>query len=283
MTPVSGGGALEAASRDAGPDRVAALVGHERFLLLAGVAVLVVLAWLYLLHLGHGATMGGDRPGMAAMAPLNRPWTPADVGAAVSMWLVMMVAMMLPAAAPVILLYAAVNRKRRGRGGLGLPTAVFVLGYLLVWTAFSVGAALLQWGLHAAALLSAAVATTSPALGGVILVAAGVYQLTPLKRVCLAHCRSPLGFLMTAWRDGRGGALGMGVRHGAYCLGCCWVLMTLLFVVGAMNLLWVAAVAVFVLLEKAAPGGALIGRVASFLLIGWGALMLGRALVTLAS
>ena len=164
----------------------------------------------------------------------------------------------------------------RAQGGRAVPTAVFVLGYLLVWGAFSVGAATLQGGLQAAALLSPALAATSPVLGGALLVAAGAWQLTPLKRACLAHCRSPLGFFLGHWRDGTLGALRMGLAHGAYCLGCCAVLMGLLFFGGVMNLVWVAGITIFVLLEKVAPHGPAIARVAGVGMIALGAAQLLR-------
>jgi predicted metal-binding membrane protein len=260
----------------AASDRVAALLARDRALVWSGVAGLTVLAWLYLVGHARGMAIGGE--GMAGMGPRLAPWTAADFVLTAAMWIVMMVGMMLPAAAPVILLFVAVNRKRREAGGVAVPTGVFVLGYLAVWGGFSVGATLAQWGLHRATLLSPAMATTSPLVGGALLVAAGVYQLTPLKEVCLAHCRSPLGFLMTEWRDGVAGALRMGLRHGAYCLGCCWVLMGLLFVAGVMNLTWVAAITVFVLLEKVAPGGRLIGRVAGVALVLAGVVLLGRTM-----
>jgi predicted metal-binding membrane protein len=159
-----------------------------------------------------------------------------------------------------------------------VPTAIFVLAYLVVWTAFSVVAALAQAGLHTAALLSPAMAATSPFLAGGLLIAAGVFQWTPLKRACLSTCRSPMAFLMSSWREGRGGAFMMGIRHGLYCLGCCWALMALLFVAGVMNLLWVAAIAVTVLVEKIVPAGDLIGRIAGMGMIAAGLLLVGRAL-----
>ncbi len=242
-------------------DPLAALFARDRALISGGLAGLVLAAWAYLVYLSRSMT------GMEAMSGHLMPWTAADLGFTVAMWAIMMVGMMLPAATPAILLFAAVNRKRRARDGAGVPTAVFVAGYLLVWGAFSVAAALAQWALHAAALLSPMLGITSPLVGGALLVTAGVYQLTPLKERCLAHCRSPLGFFMTEWRDGAAGALRMGLRHGAYCLGCCWILMGLLFVTGVMNLLWVAAIAAFVLVEKAAPAGHRIGRAASWAMI----------------
>jgi predicted metal-binding membrane protein len=184
--------------------------------------------------------------------------------------------MMTPTAAPMILLFAAVHRRRTAAGRAAGPTAILVLGYLIVWTFYSVAAALAQGGLHAAALLSPAMTTTSPSLAGGLLILAGVFQWTPLKRACLAACRSPLSFLMGSWREGHAGALVMGLRHGLYCLGCCWALMALLFVAGVMNLLWVAAIAVAVLAEKVVPGGEVIGRLGGVALAAGGVLLLAR-------
>jgi predicted metal-binding membrane protein len=178
-----------------------------------------------------------------------------------AMWAVMMVGMMAGSAAPVLLLFAAT---RAGRQQRGVPLAVlmFGLGYAAAWTGFSACAAIAQWALQRAAMLSPAMAASSPYLGGAILIVAGAYQLTPWKGACLTQCRSPLGFLMTNWRSGALGALQMGTRHGAYCLGCCWALMCVLFVVGVMNLVWVAALTGLVLLEKIGPAGAMVARVA---------------------
>jgi predicted metal-binding membrane protein len=189
-----------------------------------------------------------------------------------------MVAMMLPTAAPMVLLFVTVNRRRRAEFGEPyLDTGLFTLGYLLVWGAFSVAAALGQWGLHAAALLSHEALTVAPVVGASVLVAAGLYQLTPLKYACLARCQTPLGFLMGEWREGRRGALVMGLRHGLVCRGCCWVLMALLFVGGVMNLLWVAAISVFVLLEKVVPAGRMVSWGAGAVLIVWGLVTLAAA------
>ena len=204
---------------------------------------------------------------------MDMPWTTADVLLAFAMWAVMMVGMMTPSAAPVVLLFAAM---RRGSGAQRMPGIVFafVAGYLLVWVCFSAVAALSQLALHQAALLSPMMTTSSAWLGAAILIAAGVYQLTPFKSTCLTHCRSPLGFLMSHWRDGTGGALRMGIAHGTYCLGCCWALMCVLFVVGVMNLLWVVAIAIFVLIEKVGPWGTLVARVAGVAMIVRGAYLL---------
>jgi len=173
----------------------------------------------------------------------------------------MMVGMMAGTAAPVLLLFAA-TRSGREKAAPSLAVLMFGLGYLLVWTGFSAAAALGQWLMHQGAILSPAMRLSSPLLSGALLIGVGIYQLTPWKSMCLSHCRSPLGFLMTNWRDGTFGALQMGLRHGAYCLGCCWALMCVLFVVGVMNLLWVAALTGFVLLEKIGPAGVIVSRVA---------------------
>ena len=169
--------------------------------------------------------------------------------------------------------------QRREREDPVVPTAVFLLGYLLVWTGFSALATLAQWGLHSAALLSPMMVSTSSVMGGVLLLAAGIFQWTPLKNACLIHCRSPLAFLMSEWRDGKRGALLMGVKHGSYCVGCCWILMALLFVAGVMNLLWVASITAFVLIEKVVPRGELVGHVAGGVLSLAGILLVGRGLV----
>lgn len=203
---------------------------------------------------------------------MDMPWTAADVFFTFAMWTVMMVGMMTASATPLIVLFTAMHR---GRGAQRAPRVVFAFtaGYLVVWTAFSAGAALAQWVLHQTAMLSPAMTTSSARLSSAILIAAGVYQLTPFKGACLTHCRSPLGFLMSHWRNGTAGALRMGMEHGTYCLGCCWALMSVLFVVGVMNLLWVAAMTVFVLVEKIGPGGAFVARIAGFAMIAAGILV----------
>jgi predicted metal-binding membrane protein len=252
---------------------LAGLLSRERLVTAAGLAVLVALAWLYLVRTGRE---------MAAMAAMGMaavpPWTPVDAALAAVMWAVMMIAMMIPTAAPMILVFAAVDRRRRsGPQATAATTPAFVAGYLAVWTGFSAAAAAAQWGLQAAALLSEDAMTVTPAVGAGLVAAAGLYQLTPLKRACLARCRSPLGFLLSEWRDGRRGALAMGLRHGVVCLGCCWVLMALLFVGGVMNLAWVAVLALFVLVEKVAPGGRVISVGSGLLLLAWAAWLVRAA------
>ena len=245
--------------------RLESLVRRERALTLAALAVLVALAWIYFVRLGRGMTAMADM-GMAA-----DPWTASDAALAAAMWATMMVAMMLPAAAPMILMFTGLNRRRRERGEpRHVDTPLFVLGYLVIWSAFSIAAAAAQWGLQRAALLGDAMAAT-PFVAAALLIVAAVYQVTPLKYACLARCRTPLGFLMTEWREGPAGAFVMGLRHGLFCLGCCWALMTLLFVGGVMNLAWVAALTVFVLIEKLAPAGRLVSWASAALLLIWAA------------
>jgi len=209
---------------------------------LAAILVIAGAAWLYLLS---GPAMGG-------MSWSWKEWLLLFI-----MWAVMMVAMMLPSAAPVILLFSRTATTRSA-------AAFFTIGYLLVWWGFSAVAASAQLGLHSVAM------TLNPIAGAAILIAAGVYQWLPVKQVCLQHCRSPLGFLMSSWRDGRRGALIMGMTHGAFCVGCCWMLMALLFVTGVMNLAWVAALAGIVLVEKVFPGGPFIARFAGVVLVAAG-------------
>jgi predicted metal-binding membrane protein len=257
------------------------LLRRDRVVVGTALMVLIVAAGLYLLHLASAMSDMAmsdmpTMPGMALAMPAMHAWSWMEVGALVIMWAVMMVAMMTPAAAPMILMFATIHRRRTAEGRPATPTAIFVLGYLVIWTIYSVVAALAQAGLHAAALLSPAMAATSPLLAGGLLVAAGVFQWTPLKRACLAACRSPLSFLMTGWREGRIGAFVMGLRHGLYCLGCCWVLMALLFVAGVMYLLWVAAIAVAILVEKVVPRGDLVGRLAGVVLVAAGVLLVAR-------
>lgn len=247
------------------------LLLRERVVVWAAVAGVTLVAWLYLVLFDGGMPdmamggMAGTGMPMPAMA-----WTPALFAVTFAMWAVMMVGMMLPSAAPMILTYAALHRNRAAAAECTLPTLLFASGYLLVWTGFSAAATVLQWALDELALLSPMMSASSALLGGGLFVAAGLYQLTPLKQACLARCRSPFAFLFNRWRDGSGGALAMGIEHGAFCLGCCWLLMALLFAVGVMNLLWVAALALLVFAEKLVPGGVWVARVSGVAMVGYG-------------
>jgi predicted metal-binding membrane protein len=245
-------------------------VRHDRALVLSGLVAITLLAWAYLIDMAAAMrTSAEDKAMHAAMGmPDMAAWGAAELVMLFLMWAVMMVAMMLPSAAPIILLVVGTYRRRGRRSRL--LTAAFSSGYLVAWTAFSAAAATGQLMLHRAALLTEDMAAHSAAIGGAILLVAGAYQWLPLKRACLVHCRSPLAFLGSHWREGASGALSMGLRHGVYCVGCCWALMLLLFASGVMNLFWVAVIAAFVLVEKLASRGDLIGRVAGLALIVWG-------------
>lgn len=248
---------------------------RDRLIVLAGLVGISALAWAYLIYLTF--EMGNMDMAMD-MAASMQTWTVMDLVLLFVMWAVMMVAMMVPTAMAMILAFATINRRRRMQEQPYVPTAIFLGGYVIVWTGFSALATLTQWGLHETALLSPMMVSTSPILGGLLLLTAGVYQWTPLKSACLKHCRSPLGFLMTDWREGPRGALIMGLRHGMFCTVCCWFLMALLFVAGVMNLLWVATITLFVLMEKVVPRGDIVGRVAGGVLVIAGLVLLGQGL-----
>lgn len=240
---------------------------RDRLLVISCLLFVVVLSWAYLLA---GAGMM-EEMGDMLMPMSTGPWTLSHAVIVLVMWAVMMAAMMLPSAAPMILLYATIARRRSERGEPATASGAFAFGYLAVWATFSLAAVALQFGLERAALLSPMMETTSIALAGTVLIAAGLYQWTPLKQACLRHCRSPLDFIMTHWRSGARGAFLMGLRHGAVCVGCCWLLMLLLFVGGVMNFAWIAGIALFVLAEKLLPAGHWISRGVGVLLVVWGA------------
>jgi len=235
------------------------------------IAAVTLLAWVYLFHLSRQmSAAAADETMMAAMGmAMTAPWTWTDLLLTFVMWTVMMVGMMAPSVTPVLLLAANAPRSERH---VIPPVLLFGAGYLLVWVGFSAIATVTQWLLHAGALLSPAMAASSPRIAGAILIGAGLYQLTPLKNMCLTHCRSPIDFLMSHWRGGRAGPIRMGVHHGLYCLGCCWALMAVLFAVGVMNLLWVAGLALFVLVEKMMPATVLVSRMAGAALLIAGAI-----------
>jgi predicted metal-binding membrane protein len=247
-----------------GLTRLEAVLRRDRTIVLAGLAAMTLVAWAYLVSLVWGMRTMDMAPDMAM--PQMQSWGAVELLLLFAMWAIMMVAMMVPSVAPLLLMFARANRQKGGSRVVG-SAGILLLGYLLAWVGFSILATLAQWRLHSAALLSPMMVTTSSIFGGLLLVAAGVFQFTPLKRACLVRCRSPLSFLMSDWRDGQWGTFVMGLKHGAYCVGCCWMLMALLFVAGVMNLLWVAAIAVFILVEKVAPRGNLIGRIAGAALI----------------
>ena len=244
-----------------------AVVNRDRAVVACGLAAISALAWAYLVYDARHMSCAS----MMSAAVQLHSWRIGDVGLLFLMWAIMMVAMMVPSVSPMVLTFAMVNRKRREEERPFVPTGLFLFGYLAAWTGFSLLATIAQWGLHTAALLSPMMVMTSPVLGAALLIAAGIFQWTPLKRACLVHCRSPLGFIMTEWREGTWGAFVMGLRHGGYCVGCCWFLMGLLFVAGVMNLVWVAAISALVLAEKVTPPRYRVSWVAGGLLVGSGA------------
>lgn len=253
----------------AGP-LLAGLLRHDRAVVLSGLVAVIALSWAYLLL---GAGLGTDMMEMGGRMMAMRPaWTPGYAALIFVMWAVMMAAMMLPGAAPIILLVAALARNRATLPGAA--ATLFASGYLLVWGGFALAATLLQWGLDELGVLSPTMAVGNRALAGGVLIAAGVYQWTPLKDTCLSHCRSPLAFLVQHWRSGPLGILSTGMRHGVFCLGCCWMLMVPLFTGGLMNLVWIAAIALFVLMEKALPWGGRMSRVTGLALLAWGVVTL---------
>ncbi|MBX3581560.1 MAG: DUF2182 domain-containing protein [Rhizobiaceae bacterium] len=285
-----------------------AILRRDRTLVVIALAVVTVLSWAYLLHLGYemggssapaqgdasaempgmdmpgmdmpGMDMSGmDMPGMdmgAAIAPGFRAWTPADFGFIFMMWAVMMVGMMTPSVTPMVLLYAQVGRKAHIDGKPFAPTGWFFAGYVLVWVVFSILATICQWVLASMALLTPMMATGSSTVGGLVLIGAGLYQWTPLKEACLRQCRAPIAFLSSrgGFRPDPFGALRLGIDHGTYCLGCCWALMALLFVGGVMNVAWIGGIALLILLEKTFPAGRLVARLSGTMLAAAGVWLL---------
>jgi predicted metal-binding membrane protein len=243
----------------------------ENGALAAGLGTITLLAWAYLLYQAWAM----DHMDVVDMAmPSMQDWGIRDLTLVFTMWAIMMVGMMAPSASPMVLLFARIQ-KQRNVGKPMLASGLFLLGYLLVWTGFSLVVTLVQWALHSALLISPMMVATNALLGGAVLIAAGIYQWTPAKQACLAHCRSPIGFLLNEWRDGNRGALLMGLRHGLFCTGCCWLLMLVLFVVGVMNLLWITLLTAYVLLEKFLPQAPWVSHVTGLALVVWGVWMVG--------
>jgi predicted metal-binding membrane protein len=258
-----------------------AVLRRDRIVMVLALALLTTLAWSYLLWLSADMHMGGMDTtglrmipsGMGLMMPAHMPWPAMEFAFVFAMWTVMMVGMMTPSAAPMFVMYARVGRQTAAHDTPFAATVWFTAGYFLVWIAFALLATLVQWALERTALLDSAMASTSNVVGGLVFVAAGCYQWTRLKDVCLTQCQTPFAFLMRqgGFRGDAPGSLMLGVRHGAYCVGCCWALMALLLVGGVMNVLWIALLALLVLLEKATPFGRQIAPVAGVVLIAAGA------------
>lgn len=277
------------ASSGADRSRLRAALSRHRAISLGLVVLLILLAWLWLLN---GAGMGmplsaslwpavsgqasmAGMPAMPDMMSMTVPlWTAGRFALILSMWWVMMAAMMLPSAAPTILLYERAAG-HAGGGRLRPPTEAFMAGYLIIWGLFSIAATVAHWQLERAGVIAPMeMSSISPQLTAAVLILAGAYQLSPLKNACLRQCRNPAQFLARHYRPGRGGALRMGLLHGAYCVGCCWMLMALLFVGGVMNLAWIAVLTVLVAAEKLLPHGRWVGIGGGLILILGGGVIL---------
>jgi predicted metal-binding membrane protein len=252
---------------------------RERIVVAAGLSVLAILAWIYL---WRGAGMGMTALDMTSLVlfphtqaePMPGMVMPVVTWFTVTaMWMVMMIAMMVPSAVPLVLLYLRVAHhpiESVKRAPVYVPSAFLVAGYLAIWLAFSMIAATLQFGLQQTGLISEMMLwSRSAVLSATVLAAAGLYQLTSTKRACLKRCRGPANFLTRHWRPGRLGAFVMGLEHGAWCVSCCWVLMGLLFVGGVMNLVWIALIAILILIERVAPFGITVGRFSGGVLLAW--------------
>jgi predicted metal-binding membrane protein len=250
------------------------ILRHERIVIAAGLVGVVVVGWIYL---WHGAGMGMSARDMTTLSLF--PHLQAEAGGSmnadwpvvIAMWWIMMIAMMTPSSAPLVLLYGLVLRRHAKKGkDVFILTFMLLSGYLIAWLAFAVIATAFQQLLEPAGLISEMMLwSRSKVFSALVLAMAGLYQLSPLKHACLVQCRSPLRFLTEYWRPGRLGSVILGVRHGAYCVGCCWMLMALLFVGGVMNLVWIAVLTVVVLMEKLLSAGEKIGKFSGGLLLIW--------------
>jgi predicted metal-binding membrane protein len=263
-----------------------AVLRRDRVVIILALT-LTALAWSYLLWLSADMDMGGMDmsgfrmipSGMGLMMPAHTPWRAMEFAFVFAMWTVMMVGMMTPSAAPMILMYAHVGRQTEAQGTPFAATVWFGTGYFLVWVAFSLLATLMQWALERTGLLDSAMASRSNIFAGLVFVAAGSYQWTRLKDVCLAECQTPFAFLIRhgGFRRDALGSVMLGLRHGAYCVGCCSVLMTLLFVGGVMNVFWIVLLALLIFLEKVTSFGRLIAALAGIALVAAGAWSLSMA------
>ena len=266
-----------------------ALLRRDRAIVTAALIVLTALAWSYLLWLVADMSMGGMDmsgfrmvpAGIGLMKPTTAPWNAIEFAFVFAMWAVMMIGMMTPSAAPMILLYARVGGQAANTAKSLAATWWFTAGYLLVWTAFAFAATFAQWVLERGSLLTPAMAGSGGVFGGIVMIAAGLYQWLPLKDACLRQCQAPWLFIQRhgGFRGDAPGSLLLGARHGIYCVGCCWVLMALLFVGGVMNVLWIAAITIFVLAEKVVPAGRALSRIAGLGFLAWGAWLLTDGLL----
>jgi predicted metal-binding membrane protein len=254
-----------------GTGSLAFILKKDRFVVLMALFILCVLSWLYIIYLYNQMYPMNMDAFLFAM-PMTSSWSWTDFVLLFLMWFVMMIAMM-PSVAPLVLIFTSINRKRQQQKNPFVSSGYLISGYFLVWAAFSLFATILQWLLQRASLLNPEMITTSRILGGIIFILAGLFQFTPLKNTCLNTCRSPMGFIHQYWKDGKSGAWRMGIQNGIFCLGCCWILMLLLFVSGIMNIVWIAIISLFVLIEKVSSAK-VISFIAGIGLIAYGILVL---------
>jgi predicted metal-binding membrane protein len=253
-----------------------AALRRDRWIVLLALLAIAALALGYISWLALGSDMSG------LMSPRYRPWSPGYFGFMLAMWVVMMIGMMTPSVAPMVLLYVAIARQERARRASDhthfASAGWFLAGYLLTWSAFAFAATLAQWLLEWRAWITPMMAGTGRVLGGLALIAAGLYQWLPVKQACLYSCRAPLAFVQRhgGFQPTGRGSLRLGVLHGLDCIGCCWALMLLLFAFGVMNLTWIAGLMMFVLLEKVLPWPRIIPRAAGILAIAAGAWLIAR-------
>ena len=253
------------------PELTPKLNSRDKKIVFSGLFIVAAAGWLYMFYMAWA--MQNMHLVEMWMPPVGnaRTWTGFDFFMLFFMWLSMMFAMMTPSVVPMVMMFTTVNNAKKKKQQPFAPTWLFLLGYLLSWGLFSMIVSLIQWPLHVSGLLNPMMDSRSYLLSGGILILAGIYQFTPIKDVCLDQCRSPLGFIMTAWKDGHMGALKMGFHHGLFCVGCCWALMLILFAVGVMNMLWVILITLFVLLEKILPiSSSLMQKITGVALMVWG-------------
>lgn len=228
-------------------------LNDDRLIIATGIAIVSILSWVHMARMSAHAFMSASH----VMVPIQA----AEIFAFFVMWVVMMIAMMLPTAAPMILTFSTITRKRKSQNQPYVNTSIFVFGYLVVSVLYSAGAVAVQVWMHNNALMTTMGGSNSTLFSGLLLTSAGVYQWTSLKHNCLKKCRNPFDFLMLYWREGKNGALSMGIKHGIFCTLCCWILMALMFVAGVMNLLWMILVTLVILIEKIVPRGDILARI----------------------
>jgi predicted metal-binding membrane protein len=241
-----------------------AVFRKSRILVILGIATLSMMAWGYMVYLGSDAASDYTASHHAQYHQST------NFLFIFVMWSVMMVAMMVPSAAPTIIMFDTIVQRKIKKKYRFSPTIIFVAGYLTAWTVYSCLAAIAQLWMQNSALISTTMSKSAPIVSGILLIIAGLFQFSSLKYACLKHCRSPVGFFILHWQDGHKGALEMGLRSGMYCVGCCWAIMVLMFVVGVMNIIWMAVLAVFILAEKLIPWGRRFSQVSGIFFIAWG-------------